>query len=223
MRWRGSRLTFRRPGRPGPGRPRSRAAIGGDLAAEDGQHRRAALAGVELEDVVARHHRGIGGKITTYRRLAEHALERLAPHLPAPRPAWTGTAPLPGGDLATFPDFLADLMARRPWLPAALARRLSRAYGTRVERVLGDAGSMADLGEDLGAGLTGREVDYLVETEWAETAEDILWRRSKLGLHGGAALAQRLSSRLGAKTSFLPLQERSGLPQAGKERGRAGA
>jgi len=164
-----------------------------------------------------------GGKITTYRRLAEHALERLAPHLPAPRPAWTGTAPLPGGDLATFPDFLADLMARRPWLPAALARRLSRAYGTRVERVLGNAGSMADLGEDLGAELTGREVDYLVETEWAETAEDILWRRSKLGLHGGAALAQRLSSRLGAKTSFLPLQERNGLPQAGKERGRAGA
>lgn len=146
-----------------------------------------------------------GGKITTYRRLAEHALAKLAPSLPALGPAWTGSASLPGGDMADFESFLADLEARKPWLPAGLARRLARAYGTRVERLLGDAEQLADLGEDLGAGLTEREVDYLVETEWAETAEDILWRRSKLGLHGGAALAKRLRARL----ALLPLRKRA--------------
>jgi glycerol-3-phosphate dehydrogenase len=142
-----------------------------------------------------------GGKITTYRRLAEHALEKLKPHLPAMRPAWTGRAPLPGGDMpgGDFDAFLTDLARRKPWLPPSLARRLARAYGTRVEQLLGGAGALSDLGEDLGAGLTEREVDYLVETEWAETAEDVLWRRSKLGLHGGAALAERLARRLGAE------------------------
>ncbi len=126
-----------------------------------------------------------GGKITTYRRLAEHALEKLAPYFPDSRRSWTADAPLPGGDMADaeFDRFLATLRAVRPFLPPALALRLARAYGTRVERLLGDARSMADLGEDFGGGLTRAEVDYLVRTEWAATADDILWRRSKLGLH----------------------------------------
>ncbi|HVL70676.1 MAG TPA: glycerol-3-phosphate dehydrogenase [Beijerinckiaceae bacterium] len=137
-----------------------------------------------------------GGKITTYRRLAEHALEKLAPHLPGLKPAWTGTAPLPGGDFRDFDAFLSDLRRSRPWLPEPIARRLARAYGTRVERLLGAAASLADLGEDLGAGLTEREVAYLVATEWAVEPDDILWRRGKLGLHGGEALARRLSAHM---------------------------
>ena len=130
-----------------------------------------------------------GGKITTYRRLAEHAMEKLAPFLPEPGRAWTGAAPLPGGDLPDgFDAFLADARRRFPWLPAQTARRLARAYGSRIERLIGNARSFSDLGEDLGAGLTVREVNYLVDTEWARTAEDILLRRSKLALHGGNAL-----------------------------------
>jgi glycerol-3-phosphate dehydrogenase len=126
-----------------------------------------------------------GGKITTYRKLAEHALDKLLPFLGAARPAWTERAALPGGDMpgADFDAFLAELEAARPWLPEGLARRLARAYGTRVEALLGSARGLEDLGEDLGGGLTEAEVDYLMGQEWAVGAEDILWRRSKLGLH----------------------------------------
>ena len=127
-----------------------------------------------------------GGKITTYRRLAEHAMEKLLPFLAPPRPApWTGKAPLPGGDLpqADFDSFLAALQQAHPWLPAELAHRLARAYGTRVAAILGDAQSLADLGENYGAGLTRAELAYMVRQEWAVSADDVLWRRSKLGLH----------------------------------------
>jgi glycerol-3-phosphate dehydrogenase len=144
-----------------------------------------------------------GGKITTYRRLAEHAMEKLKPFLPGLAPAWTAGAPLPGGDFSPAGDFdayLAELRRERPWLPAGLARRLARAYGTRAERLLGDARSLADLGEDLGQGLTAREASYLVETEWARSADDILWRRSKLGLHGGEALKRRVEAWLEGAT-----------------------
>jgi glycerol-3-phosphate dehydrogenase len=133
-----------------------------------------------------------GGKITTFRRLAEHALEKLKPHFPGMKPAWTARAPLPGGDLGgrSFAAFLADLQSRRPFLPAGLALRLARAYGSRAERVLGGARRLDDLGRDLGAGLHEREAEYLLRDEFARTAEDILWRRSKLGLHApGAARA----------------------------------
>ncbi len=125
-----------------------------------------------------------GGKITTYRRLAEHAMQKLLPHVPTPRPApWTGTAPLPGGEFTDFARFAADFHAAHPWLPPALAHRLARAYGTRAERILAGATSLSGLGEPLGAGLTAAEVDYLVNQEWARTVDDVLWRRSKLGLH----------------------------------------
>lgn len=139
-----------------------------------------------------------GGKITTYRKLAEHALEKLEPHLPGLKPAWTAAAPLPGGDMpdADFDRFLAGLRQRFPFLPEALAYRLARAYGTRADRLLGKARSMEDLGEDFGAGLTRAEVDYLIHEEWAVTAEDILWRRSKLGLHVPAGTAGRLEAYL---------------------------
>jgi glycerol-3-phosphate dehydrogenase len=127
----------------------------------------------------------MGGKITTYRRLAERALELLAAPLAMPVSPWTANAPLPGGDLpaADFDAYLADAARRWKWLPAGLLHRLLRAYGTRIERVLGGAAGLADLGEPFGAGLHEAELEYLVREEWAATAEDVLWRRSKLGLH----------------------------------------
>ena len=128
-----------------------------------------------------------GGKITTYRRLAEAALARLAPHLPPATglpPGWTASAPLPGGDFPVdgFDDRLADLQARYPFMPAATLRRLLRAYGTRAADVLGAAQTADTLGPVFGADLTEAEIRYLVRAEWAVTAADILWRRSKLGL-----------------------------------------
>ena len=128
-----------------------------------------------------------GGKITTFRKLAEHALDKLAPHLPGMGRAWTEGTTLPGGAMANadFDAFLADLTIRRPWL--AEPRRLARAYGTEVERLLGDAKAPSDLGRDFGRGFTERELEYLVEREWAKIPEDVLWRRSKLGLHLDAA------------------------------------
>ena len=129
-----------------------------------------------------------GGKITTYRRLAEHALERLASVLPAesaqdPGP-WTGDEPLPGGDLpGGDPDlFTSHCLARWPGIPADLVKRLARTYGTRCARILGGAREMADLGRHHGAGLTDAEIRYLVGQEWARSTEDILWRRTRLGL-----------------------------------------
>lgn len=126
-----------------------------------------------------------GGKITTFRKLSEHALEELKAYFPTMKPSWTEKAKIPGGDMpdADFDRFYATVRQRWPFLPEQLAHRLARSYGTRIEELLGSAKSMADLGEDFGAGLTAAEVDYLVRREWARTAEDILWRRSKLGLH----------------------------------------
>jgi glycerol-3-phosphate dehydrogenase len=125
-----------------------------------------------------------GGKITTYRRLAEAVLDRLSAHLPPGR-SWTANAPLPGGDFS--PEDAERLMARLrasyPFLSSGWARRLIRAYGTRAARILGPAKRTEDLGQDFGAGLTEAEVSYLVEHEWARSAADVLWRRSKLGLH----------------------------------------
>ncbi len=144
-----------------------------------------------------------GGKITTYRRLAEHALDRLLPHLAAPRPAaWTGGAPLPGGDLpgGDFARFLRELRGRHPWLPPALSHRLARAYGTRAGAILADARGMADLGEPFGGGLTEAELRHMMDAEWARTAEDALWRRSKLGLHLAPAQAARVAEWMRART-----------------------
>jgi glycerol-3-phosphate dehydrogenase len=125
-----------------------------------------------------------GGKITTYRRLAESALAKLAPHFPAARPAWTARVPLPGGD---FPhDGVArlteDLAARHPFLTPNWASRLIRAYGSEAAQVLGNAATAADLGRDFGATLTEAEVRWLMRHEFAARAEDVVWRRSKLGL-----------------------------------------
>ncbi|MCJ9427989.1 glycerol-3-phosphate dehydrogenase [Kordiimonas marina] len=125
-----------------------------------------------------------GGKLTTFRRLAEEAMEKLQPVLGFEAGEWTAHAPLPGGDMPghDFPAFLTAFKARHPWLPADMADRLAVAYGTRAETVIGAARNLTDLGRNLGDGLYEAEVDYLRTHEWATSAEDILWRRSKLGL-----------------------------------------
>jgi glycerol-3-phosphate dehydrogenase len=127
-----------------------------------------------------------GGKITTHRRLAEEALEKLAPYLSGAkaREGWTGKSPLPGGDMdvSAVAALSAELLRNYPFLRAPHANRLAHAYGTRASKLLGNAKSMADLGQSFGASLTEAEVRYLMSSEWACTAEDIVWRRSKLGL-----------------------------------------
>jgi glycerol-3-phosphate dehydrogenase len=142
----------------------------------------------------------IGGKITTFRRLAEAALAKLHPLIGGSSRRWTDTAPLPGGALpnADLERFTRDVERRWPSLPAPLLVRLARAYGTRMELILGGARRLAELGESFGADLTAAEVDYLVAHEWARTAEDVLWRRSKLGLLVTADGAARLEQHLRA-------------------------
>ncbi len=136
----------------------------------------------------------IGGKITTYRRLAEEVVDRIASLLDERAPAWTAGIPLPGGDLpgGDFDAYLAQLAAGRPWADPWMLRRMTRAYGRRVERILAGADSIDALGREILPGLHERELEYLRDTEWAQTAEDVLWRRSKLGLHLPADSGQRL-------------------------------
>lgn len=137
-----------------------------------------------------------GGKITTYRRLAEGALARLAPFLPAPGGPWTAQAPLPGGDFA--PDGVAGLVAelrgRHPFLSRAWALRLVRHYGTDAARILGDARDAAALGRSFGATLTEAELRWLIAHEFARSAEDVLWRRTRLGLRLTAGEAQEVEA-----------------------------
>ena len=126
-----------------------------------------------------------GGKITTFRKLSEHALQRVAKFFPKMGGDWTRTGILPGGDIASadFVSFMQHVHEAYPWLPRELALHYGRLYGSRIDRVLGSASSMADLGRHFGAGLYEAEASYLIAHEWAETAEDILTRRTKLGLH----------------------------------------
>ncbi len=155
-----------------------------------------------------------GGKITTFRKLAEEAADLLATALPEARGAWTHGASLPGGDLRAFigepqrPDtdfarFETALAARHPALPAPLRHRLARAYGSRVELIL----QGGDLGAEVAPGLHVAELDYLREHEWARNADDVLWRRSKLGLHldeaGRAAVARWCEAHWPAPAAWL--------------------
>jgi glycerol-3-phosphate dehydrogenase len=150
-----------------------------------------------------------GGKITTYRKLAEHAMEKLAPFLPDLKPTWTAEAPLPGGDIPDrdFKGFVEGLKTRYPFLTDRMAERYARYYGTRTERFLGGAASLEDLGEDFGGDLFALEVNYLISDEWAHTADDILWRRTKLGIRldadGRKRLEAYLADRLGQRAQPL--------------------
>ena len=138
-----------------------------------------------------------GGKITTYRRLADAAIAKLTPFLPklaANGSGWSSATTLPGGDFPAdgFDALVSELLARFPFMARDHMRRLVRAYGTRTRTILGTAARMEDLGRDFGATLTEAEVRYLMAQEWAETAEDVLWRRSKLGLRLSREQAQAL-------------------------------
>jgi glycerol-3-phosphate dehydrogenase len=125
-----------------------------------------------------------GGKITTYRRLAESALEKLSAPLNLTKGPWTAGVPLPGGAfaLADKRGLAANLRALHPFLTEAWAARLIRAYGTDAALILGTATSADALGTDFGATLTEAEVRWLMTHEWARRAADVVWRRSKLGL-----------------------------------------
>lgn len=125
-----------------------------------------------------------GGKITTYRKLAESMLDKIEAALGKRNPAWTANSTLTGGDFKVdeFDGIVADVQKRYPFVDQTLAWRLVRSYGTKAWQLLGDAKSREDMGPQFGGSLTGLEVEYLMENEWAQTAEDVVWRRSKLGI-----------------------------------------
>ena len=125
-----------------------------------------------------------GGKITTYRRLAEHVMEKVEEILGKKSGPWTRVAKLPGGNFTAngFAHEVAKLVLAYPFLSERFATRLVRLYGTRAYSILGSANSMKDLGRQFGPELTEAEVRYLMGEEWAQTAEDVLWRRTKAGL-----------------------------------------
>ncbi|MFA6219684.1 MAG: glycerol-3-phosphate dehydrogenase [Erythrobacter sp.] len=177
---------------------------------DDGSGRpEAATRGYRLE--LSDRHEGaalltvFGGKLTTYRHLAQEAVDRLGERLElADRAGWTGKEPLPGGDFAhgTIAALIARIAERYPFLEPQTVRRMARAYGTTTFAILGDAASLGECGRHFGHGLTRREVDHLIAREWARTAQDILWRRTKLGLrlspHEAAVLAGYCNERIAA-------------------------
>lgn len=136
-----------------------------------------------------------GGKLTTYRRLAEHALEELLPRMGVVSRPWTRSAVLPGGDIPQMDieAFAAEQTARYAFLDPRVVRRMCRAYGTRIERIVGTARRSAELGQEVIPQLYEAELEYLRTQEWARTAEDVLWRRSKLGLVSGPGATERVS------------------------------
>jgi glycerol-3-phosphate dehydrogenase len=134
-----------------------------------------------------------GGKITTYRKLAEHAMEKLAPYFPGMKGSWTARTPLPGSDFADREQAQSEFFLRYRGVPSEVLRQAFRRHGARAAEVLGDG----DIGEHYGAGLTERELRYFVEREWAQTAEDVLWRRTKAGLAMTEAQRARVAEAMG--------------------------
>jgi glycerol-3-phosphate dehydrogenase len=124
-----------------------------------------------------------GGKITTYRRLAQTVMGKLAPYFPGMKGDWTATESLPGGNIGHFNGYRDEMQQRYARLGRDLVETMVRRHGTRAKDILGDAKSIDDLGRHFGAGLTEREVEYLRREEWAQTAEDVLQRRTKAYLH----------------------------------------
>jgi glycerol-3-phosphate dehydrogenase len=126
-----------------------------------------------------------GGKITTYRKLAEHALQKLKPFFPSMKGDWTAKAALPGGDIpnADFADFVASLQREFPWAPDGVTSHYARLYGSRVEKIINGADNLKGLGQHFGGTFYEAEATYLLTHEWAQTADDILDRRTKHGLH----------------------------------------
>jgi glycerol-3-phosphate dehydrogenase len=139
-----------------------------------------------------------GGKLTTHRRLAEAAVSKLAPYLQPPRPSQTAHETLPGGDFGADGMAAFEVAIKRDfaWLPGDQARRYVRLYGTRTRALLDSVPALAGLGIHFGADLYQREADFLIATEWAQSADDIVWRRTKLGLRLSTAEVARLETYL---------------------------
>jgi glycerol-3-phosphate dehydrogenase len=137
-----------------------------------------------------------GGKLTTYRKLAEHAMSELRAPLRFDAREWTRGSTLPGGDIprGDFEALVHEQVARNSYAPPKLIRRLCRSYGTRIEKILGNARRLTDLGEEFGPQLYEAELQYMRDKEWARTGQDALWRRSKLGLRLDSAQQQRVSA-----------------------------
>jgi glycerol-3-phosphate dehydrogenase len=137
-----------------------------------------------------------GGKLTTYRRLAESAMTHLEAAFPDLKAAWTAQSHLPGGDIALdgVNEIASALHAQMPFMSHGQVRRLAEAYGTMVDDIFADCDSAADVGEDFGHGLSEAEVRHLIDNEWAQTSDDILWRRTKLGLRFTAQQSERLDT-----------------------------
>ncbi|MDY7539461.1 glycerol-3-phosphate dehydrogenase [Undibacterium sp. RTI2.1] len=177
---------------------------------------------LELSDSAAPLLTVFGGKITTFRKLAEEAINLITPALAksaltqsgrdkfsAIKPAWTANACLPGGDVfgdrpdnravLEFDDFIKRLRRDYPWMPSPLLKRYARAYGTRIKHLLEGINALAHMGEEIAPGLYAAEVSYLIHHEWARNAEDILWRRSKLGLHVPPGTASVLDAWIASK------------------------
>ncbi len=152
-----------------------------------------------------------GGKITTFRKLAEEAVDMIAPRLGNQRGAWTADACLPGGDLfgstpqnrsvLEFDAYVHGLQKQYAWLAPKVVSRYARAYGTRIHKLLEGKRSLADMGEPLAEGLYAAELEYLMNFEWASSSADILWRRSKLGLHVPPETAQKIDSWIATQRS----------------------
>ncbi len=159
-----------------------------------------------------------GGKITTFRKLAEEALAQIAPALGNRHGAWTANACLPGGDLyeprptnrsvLEFAGYLKDLQQQYAWLPAPLVARYARAYGTRIHALLAGRSELAQMGEEIAPGLFAAEVEYLIEHEWAVSGADVLWRRSKLGLLLAADAERRVDEWI-AKRGLIATSRRA--------------
>ena len=145
-----------------------------------------------------------GGKITTYRKLAEAAVNRLKPFHPQMGKPWTATQTLPGGDFTDLGDLNRIYQQQYPWINTRSINRLLRTYGTRTQSILNDAASSEALGIDFGHGLYQAEVDYVIANEWASCSADILWRRTKLGLHFTEEQQQVLSDYVASKQEVAP-------------------
>ena len=136
-----------------------------------------------------------GGKLTTFRHLAETVTNQLAPLLDCKAKPWTHGPALPGGDLPVkdFATYCNQTLAQHyPWLDGEARNTMARRHGTRIDTLLADAKNLGDLGEDFGGGLYEREVRWFMEQEWAPDANSVLWRRSKCGLHMTAAQRERV-------------------------------
>jgi len=145
-----------------------------------------------------------GGKLTTYRKLAEHAMEKLAKYYPNAGPAWTKSAVLPGGDFSgTRDDYAASLRRRYPFISENMARHYARTYGSRTEMLLEGATSLTDLGENFGHEFYEAELRYLVKNEWVRELDDAIWRRTKQGMWLNKAQQARISEWL-ARNSQKP-------------------